>query len=63
MRGCLSFRENKKKKIISEKFSTGIDAFTSAITIGSLSNFIFKNLLLVLNTIAIISEEGYSNLN
>jgi hypothetical protein len=63
MRGCLSFRENMKKITISEKFPSGIDAFTSAITIGSLSNFIFKNLMLELNTIAIIPEEGYSNLN
>ena len=63
MRGCLSFRENMKKITISEKFPSGIDPFTSAITVGSLSNFIFKNLMLDLNTIAIIPEEGYSNPN
>ena len=63
MRGCLSFRENMKKITISEKFPSGIDPFTSAITIGSLSNFIFKNLMLQENTIAIIPEEGYMNPN
>ena len=63
MRGCLSFRENMKLITKSVKFPNGIDPFTCFITIGSLSNFIFKNLMLKEKTIAIIPEQGYSNPN
>jgi len=38
MKGCLSFSENMIKITISDKFPTGIDAFTSAITIGKKIN-------------------------
>ena len=58
--GCLAFRKIIKDLTRSEKFPDGIDPFTSAITIASLSSFIFRNTMLEKNKIAIIPEEGYN---
>jgi hypothetical protein len=46
MNGCLSFRKNIKEVTKNEKFPEGIDPFTCSITIASLANFIFRNIML-----------------
>jgi hypothetical protein len=57
--GCLSFRKIIKDLTKNEKFEDGIDPFLCSVTIASLSNFIFRNIMLKENQIGIIPENGY----
>jgi hypothetical protein len=57
--GCLSFRKIIKDLTKNEKFKDGIDPFLCSVTIASLSNFIFRNIMLKENEIGIIPENGY----
>jgi hypothetical protein len=60
MNGCLSFRKNIKEVTKNEKFPEGIDPFLCSITIASLANFIFRNIMLKPKTMGIINETGYN---
>jgi hypothetical protein len=55
-----SFRKNIKEVTKNEKFPEGIDPFLCSITIASLANFIFRNIMLKPKTMGIINETGYN---
>ena len=66
MKGCLAFRKHiieintqASKDEYKNKFINGIDPFICSITIAGLCHYIYRNILLKSDTIAIIPENGY----
>jgi len=61
MNGCLSFRKNIQQVTKCDKFPEGIDPFTCSITIASLANYIFRNIMLKPKTLGIINENSHNS--
>jgi len=58
--GCLAFRKIIMSQTKSTTFPNGIDPYQKTITIASLCHFIFRNNLMIPETIAVIPKLGYN---